>query len=182
MYLIIDVNSALHFEAIARLPEWQQRVMRCQVKTVAKGLLKAEREQNMAQNALGSGSGGQAYLARKNHHGVDLMDTSNHSISSLSLKRKLNRKRGHSMMDEDGKDENEYRQHYHCPQSQQPEQCNREGELMSLSHAFSVSASTNSNNPNETTILATSNDVVGNGTATLSTASTMPLVANSKLL
>ncbi|KAL9895452.1 non-specific lethal 1 isoform 1-T6 [Glossina fuscipes fuscipes] len=39
-----DVNNALHFEAIARLPEWQHRVMRCQAKSIAKSVWKAERE------------------------------------------------------------------------------------------------------------------------------------------
>lgn len=39
-----DVNNALHFEAIAKQPEWQQRVMRCQAKHIAKSVWKAERE------------------------------------------------------------------------------------------------------------------------------------------
>lgn len=44
IFLRVDVNNALHFEAIARLPEWQHRVMRCQAKSIAKSVWKAERE------------------------------------------------------------------------------------------------------------------------------------------
>ncbi|XP_020715222.1 uncharacterized protein LOC101460170 isoform X2 [Ceratitis capitata] len=43
-----DVSSTLHFEAIARMPDWQQRVMRCQVKSIAKSVWKAEREAERA--------------------------------------------------------------------------------------------------------------------------------------
>ncbi|XP_075146762.1 non-specific lethal 1 isoform X2 [Haematobia irritans] len=39
-----NVNNALHFEAIAKQPDWQQRVIRCQAKNIAKSLWKAERE------------------------------------------------------------------------------------------------------------------------------------------
>ncbi|KAM7359603.1 non-specific lethal 1 isoform 2-T6 [Cochliomyia hominivorax] len=39
-----NVNNALHFEAIAKQPEWQQRVMRCQAKNIAKNVWRAERE------------------------------------------------------------------------------------------------------------------------------------------
>ncbi|XP_036333745.1 uncharacterized protein LOC118744675 isoform X1 [Rhagoletis pomonella] len=43
-----DVNCTLHLEAIARMPEWQQRIMRCQVKSIAKSVWKAEREAERA--------------------------------------------------------------------------------------------------------------------------------------
>ncbi|XP_053967127.1 uncharacterized protein LOC128868707 isoform X2 [Anastrepha ludens] len=43
-----DVSSTLHLEAIARMPEWQQRIMRCQVKSIAKSVWKAEREAERA--------------------------------------------------------------------------------------------------------------------------------------
>ncbi|XP_054081796.1 uncharacterized protein LOC105216700 isoform X2 [Zeugodacus cucurbitae] len=43
-----DISSTLHLEAIARIPEWQQRVMRCQVKSIAKSVWKAEREAERA--------------------------------------------------------------------------------------------------------------------------------------
>ncbi|XP_067633623.1 pneumococcal serine-rich repeat protein isoform X2 [Eurosta solidaginis] len=43
-----DVSSTLHLESIARMPEWQQRVMRCQVKSIAKSVWKAEREAERA--------------------------------------------------------------------------------------------------------------------------------------
>ncbi|XP_050341950.1 serine-rich adhesin for platelets isoform X1 [Bactrocera neohumeralis] len=43
-----DVSSTLHLEAIARIPEWQHRVMRCQVKSIAKSVWKAEREAERA--------------------------------------------------------------------------------------------------------------------------------------
>ncbi|KAI8129024.1 KAT8 regulatory NSL complex subunit 1 [Lucilia cuprina] len=39
-----NVNNALHFEAIAKQPEWQQRVMRCPAKNIAKNVWRAERE------------------------------------------------------------------------------------------------------------------------------------------
>ncbi|XP_061393784.1 uncharacterized protein LOC133329311 [Musca vetustissima] len=39
-----NVNNALHFEAIAKQPDWQQRVMRCPTKHIAKNVWKSERE------------------------------------------------------------------------------------------------------------------------------------------
>lgn len=200
------MNSALHFEAIARLPEWQQRVMRCQVKTIAKNLWKAEREQNLALSAAGAGSaavgggggGSQTMSSRKHHHhggNVELSGASSSTASGLPLKRKYSRKRGRSMMDDDGKQVNDYHQQQHQPHHphphpprQQAEQYSKVmtcegGEVMTaMSSPPMSSASHNLNNPNDNANLVTSNAVVGNGTATLSTASTMPLVANSKLL
>ncbi|XP_073831099.1 non-specific lethal 1 isoform X2 [Musca autumnalis] len=51
-----NVNNALHFEAIAKQPEWQQRVMRCQAKHIAKSVWKAEREA-VAGKKIVDGSG-----------------------------------------------------------------------------------------------------------------------------
>lgn len=38
----------MHLEAIARIPDWQHRIMRCQVKSIAKSVWKAEREAERA--------------------------------------------------------------------------------------------------------------------------------------
>lgn len=46
----------MHLEAVARQPDWQYRVMRCQAKAIVKAMWKAERE----TLASGSGGGGHA--------------------------------------------------------------------------------------------------------------------------
>ncbi|KAH8243266.1 hypothetical protein KR032_006067 [Drosophila birchii] len=47
-----DVSQSVHLEAVARQPDWQYRVMRCQPKAIVKAMWKAERE------TLASGGGG----------------------------------------------------------------------------------------------------------------------------
>ncbi|KAH8288433.1 hypothetical protein KR054_002695 [Drosophila jambulina] len=47
-----DVSQSVHLEAVARQPDWQYRVMRCQAKAIVKAMWKAERE------TLASGSSG----------------------------------------------------------------------------------------------------------------------------
>ncbi|KAH8363087.1 hypothetical protein KR084_005229 [Drosophila pseudotakahashii] len=39
-----DVSQSVHLEAVARQPDWQYRVMRCQAKAIVKAMWKAERE------------------------------------------------------------------------------------------------------------------------------------------
>ncbi|KAH8265307.1 hypothetical protein KR038_003781 [Drosophila bunnanda] len=50
-----DVTQSVHLEAVARQPDWQYRVMRCQAKAIVKAMRKAERE-----TLASGGSGGHA--------------------------------------------------------------------------------------------------------------------------
>jgi len=62
--LVLDVTTSIHFEGIASSPEWQLRVMRCQAKSIAKSVWKAEREAALGYNVS---------VKRSNGLGSDLM-------------------------------------------------------------------------------------------------------------
>nr|XP_036673446.1 uncharacterized protein LOC118877700 isoform X1 [Drosophila suzukii] len=51
-----DVSQSVHLEAIARQPDWQYRVMRCQAKAIVKAMWKAERE-TLASGGIGGAAG-----------------------------------------------------------------------------------------------------------------------------
>ncbi|XP_016952536.1 uncharacterized protein LOC108026222 isoform X3 [Drosophila biarmipes] len=51
-----DVSQSVHLEAIARQPDWQYRVMRCQAKAIVKAMWKAERE-TLASGGIGGPAG-----------------------------------------------------------------------------------------------------------------------------
>jgi len=54
--LVPDVSQSVHLEAIARQPDWQYRVMRCQAKAIVKAMWKAERE-TLASGGIGGAAG-----------------------------------------------------------------------------------------------------------------------------
>ncbi|XP_037952154.1 uncharacterized protein LOC119682728 isoform X2 [Teleopsis dalmanni] len=41
-----DINNVVHLEAITRLPEWQHRVSRAQIRTIARSIIKSARDTN----------------------------------------------------------------------------------------------------------------------------------------
>ncbi|XP_017054773.2 LOW QUALITY PROTEIN: uncharacterized protein LOC108097145 [Drosophila ficusphila] len=51
-----DVSQSVHLEAVARQPDWQYRVMRCQTKAIVKAMYKAERE-TLASGGIGGQAG-----------------------------------------------------------------------------------------------------------------------------
>ncbi|XP_070074059.1 pneumococcal serine-rich repeat protein isoform X2 [Drosophila takahashii] len=51
-----DVSQSVHLEAVARQPDWQYRVMRCQAKAIVKAMWKAERE-TLASGGIGGQAG-----------------------------------------------------------------------------------------------------------------------------
>ncbi|BFF89981.1 uncharacterized protein DMAD_08601 [Drosophila madeirensis] len=63
-----DVTQSVHFEAVSRQGDWQQRVSRCQAKTVVKGVHRAEREAIAASNSAARRPGDlikRRYIRRK---------------------------------------------------------------------------------------------------------------------
>lgn len=131
---ISDVNNALHFEAIAKQSEWQQRVMRCQAKSIAKNVWKAERD--------ASATGGQHSTSSKKNN------------ETAPTKRRYIKKKDRV--------------------------ANEEKSLASGGYNSSAALIADA----ATAHLGSLSSVIdaGNGTATLTTTPTTPLVANSKLL
>ncbi|XP_033232821.1 uncharacterized protein nsl1 isoform X3 [Drosophila pseudoobscura] len=75
-----DVTQSVHFEAICRQSDWQQRMSRCQAKTVVKGVYKAEREAIAASNSAARRPGDlikRRYIRRKERNNNNNNSNSN---------------------------------------------------------------------------------------------------------
>ncbi|XP_068154296.1 uncharacterized protein nsl1 isoform X2 [Drosophila tropicalis] len=82
-----DICQSVHLEAIARQPDWQYRVMRCQPKAIVKSMWKAEREMlariggggNSGANRRPGETGKRRYVRRKERNNNSNKDTASSS-------------------------------------------------------------------------------------------------------
>ncbi|XP_046866799.1 uncharacterized protein LOC6651659 isoform X2 [Drosophila willistoni] len=87
-----DICQSVHLEAIARQPDWQYRVMRCQPKAIVKSMWKAEREMlariggggNSGANRRPGETGKRRYVRRKERNNNSNKDTTASSSSAAA--------------------------------------------------------------------------------------------------